>query len=494
MLNILIATLISLGAFAVLLPLIVFVHEYGHFKVARLCGIRVEAFSIGFGRAIKSWTDKKGTVWKISAIPLGGYVKFFGDANAASAGVAKDEDQEKPITTQFNSERDRLAAMLTDEEKRVCFHFKPVWQRAAVVAAGPLANLLLALIIFAVMFMTLGYRTDEPVVGKVAPDSAAAEAGFVPGDRILAVNGARIDDFEDLQLKVRLSADTDRRFTVLRDGQQVDLVARPRRVEATDAFGNPVSQGQLGIELYVPPVVSGFSDTSTARAAGIRDGDKIVSVGEYPVFTASDVGAALKSVEGDEVPVRVDRGGLLQTFEVPIERVSITDASGAEIKVPTLGIGYEREPLARLGPVAATLTAADRIGSIIDGTLTYFGRLVTLREDPRQMGGPIKIAQYAGQAVTSGFDEQIEAPLSRRILISLTSFIQLAALISVSIGLLNLMPVPVLDGGHLVYYAYEAVAGRPLSDRAQGIGFRIGIVLVGTLMVFVVTNDLMQLF
>lgn len=395
---------IAIAAFAILLPLIVFVHEYGHFKVARLCGIRVDTFSIGFGPALFGWTDRQGTRWKIAAIPLGGFVKFFGDANAASAGVDA-EAAAGPATTQFSSERARLEALLTPDEKRVCFHFKPVWQRALVVLAGPVANFIMAIVIFAGLLMIIGERAVQPVVGEVTPASAAAEAGFLPGDRIVRAGGRRTDTFDDVAIWVRLSSNTPIVFEVDRDGTRIELTATPRRVTQQDAFGNEIEAGQLGI-------------TSAAEAIAWR----------------------------------------------------------------------------RYGPVEAVGAGTARVGTVVDASLRYLGRLVSFREDPRQMGGPVKIAQFAGQAVRSGFDPAFEISLLDRIFISLAQFLELAALLSVSIGFLNLLPVPVLDGGHLLYYGYEAVAGRPLSERVQAVGFRIGLALVGSLMVFVLLNDVVSLF
>lgn len=408
---------VALAAFAVLLPLIVFVHEYGHFKVARLCGVRVDAFSIGFGKALVGWTDRHGTRWQISAIPLGGYVKFFGDANAASAGVtdngmhlgsdlspaeaeAPHEPTQGPGTTQFGSERARLEAVLTPQEKAVCFHFKPVWQRMAVVAAGPLANFVLAIAIFAVIFATFGRPVLAPVIGSVDAQTAAAEAGFVAGDKILTMDGRAVSDWNAMSNRIRLSSDTALDFEVERDGATVSLTATPRRATVEDAFGNEVAVGQLGI-----------------RSA------------ELPSYK-------------------------------------------------------------RFGPIAAVGEGVKEVGSTLAMTVRMIGRLLTGYENPRELGGPIKIAQLAGQAASSGFTAEGDIALGRRALASLTTFATLAALISVSIGFLNLLPVPVLDGGHLVFYTYEAVAGRPLPERVQGAGFTIGLVMVACLMIFVVGNDL----
>ena len=412
---------VALAAFAVLLPLIVFVHEYGHFKVARLCGVRVDAFSIGFGPALFGWTDRKGTRWKIASIPLGGYVKFFGDANAASAGAsaegrddgmmlgsdlapAEAEPAQGPGSTQFGSERARLEAVLTEDEKAVCFHFKPIWQRMAVVAAGPLANFVLAIAIFAVLFATVGRPRGETVVGLVEPGTPAAEAGFAPGDRVVSIDGRAVADWASMTERVRLSSDTELTFGIERNGDIVSLVAAPERVEVEDAFGNVMRAGRLGI-----------------------------------------------------------------------------GSAGA--------MTWERSPL-----LLAPVHAVQRVGGVLETTVRMIGRLATGREDPRQLGGPIKIAQYAGQAASSGFVAEGDIPIARRVLASVTTFASIAALMSISIGFLNLLPVPVLDGGHLVFYAYEAVAGQPLPERVQGAGFTIGLTMIACLMIFVVVNDVVGLF
>ncbi|MEM1380289.1 MAG: M50 family metallopeptidase [Pseudomonadota bacterium] len=395
-------TLVSVLAFLIMLPLIVFIHELGHFQTARLFGIRIDAFSIGFGPALKSWVDRHGTVWKISAIPLGGYVKFFGDANAASAGASS--DSQKSGATQFGSERAKLEHALTDEEKRVCFHFKPVWQRACVVAAGPIANFVLAIVLLSSIFMAFGSVVVEPIIGTVAEDSAAAEAGFEPGDRIITMNGAPVGDFNDMAARVKLSSGTELTFVVERGDEEVTLKATPRRTVQVDAFGNEIEAGLLGV---------------SASAEGV---------------------------------VRK-----------------------------------------RFGPLAAVGEGTKEVGRIISITARYFGRLVRLEEDPRQIGGPIRIAEYAGQAASSGFEEGTEASILDRLIVSGTNFLQVAALISISVGFLNLLPVPVLDGGHLMFYGYEAVAGKPMNEKVQGFLFRIGLALILTLIVFVVANDVLRL-
>lgn len=399
-------------AFLLLLSLIVFVHEYGHFSVARLLGVKVEVFSIGFGKTIAQWVDKKGTEWRIALLPLGGYVKFFGDAGPASNPGADVESEKAsaggPGMTQFPKpgEEKALASRMTPEERKVCFHFKPVWARAAIVAAGPMFNFLLAIGIFWMLIMIYGDRIGEPKIAIVDPGSASEEAGFLPGDLLMTANGRKIENFNDLVMLTRLSSGEELTFGVKRGEEDLTIKATPRRQEVTDGLGNKTELGVLGI----------------------RGSDEAV----------------------------------------------------------------------RYGPVEAVGVACKRVWGIIASTGKFLSRLVVGKEDASQLGGPIKIAQYAGQAAKSGFnpdDKALESlSVLARLQLSLATFINLAAVMSVSVGLLNLLPVPVLDGGHLMYYAYEAAAGRPLGVKAQAIGFRVGIVLLASFMLFVTWNDITGFF
>ncbi|MBX6425856.1 MAG: RIP metalloprotease RseP [Variibacter sp.] len=358
--------------FLFVLTLVVFFHELGHFLVARLCGVRVLVFSIGFGPELLGFTDRRGTRWKIAAVPLGGYVKFFGDENAASV-----------------PDEAALAAM-TEEERRHSFFHKSVGRRAAIVAAGPFANFLLAVVIFAGVFIFYGKPITSARVDSVQPGSAAAAAGFQPGDLILSIDGRRIESFGDMQRIVSTRAGERLTFVVERGGVEVTLQAAPALKEVKDNFGNVHRIGVLGITRSMKP--------------------------------------------GD----------------VKIERV---------------------------GSVAAVGMALEETWFVVDRTLSYIVGVVVGRESADQLGGPIRIAQVSGQVATAGF----------------VALLHLAAVLSVSIGLLNLFPIPLLDGGHLLFYGIEAVRGRPLSERAQEMGFRIGLAIVLMLMIFATFNDILHL-
>ncbi len=404
--------LITIVSFIVLLSAIVFFHELGHFKVARWCGVKVDVFSIGFGPVLFERTDKHGTKWRISALPLGGFVKFFGDAGPASMpshDVSEDKEQaaEGGMTKFPNaSEKEQLAMHLTAEEQKVCFHFKPVWQRALIVAAGPIANFILAIVIFWALLFGLGATIYKPHIAVVEEGSPAAVAGLLPGDQVVAIDGKPTKSWSDLTQAVRLGSGDELIFEVSRDGELVVLTVVPQRQDTIDRYGNTVKAGYLGVG----------------------------ATGEYE--------------------------------------------------------------LQRYGPIKALGAAVQNVSDVLSLTLKYLGRLFLGKEDLSQMGGPVKIAKYAGQSTMSGFDEQIPATVSlpRRLLISFIDFVQIAAMISISVGFLNLLPIPVLDGGHLVLYAYEAVAGKPLNEAIQAFSFKIGIVILLCLMVFVTWNDVTQEF
>jgi regulator of sigma E protease len=357
--------------FLFVLGIVVFFHEMGHFLIGRLCGVKVDAFSLGFGPEIAGFVDRWGTRWRLALLPLGGYVKFHGDANGASM---TDE---------------QAVANMPEAERKLTFFGQSVGKRAAIVVAGPLANFVLAIVIFTGIFALHGRGVLLPQVDKITQNSAAAAAGFKTNDIILAIDGRKVDSFEDVQRIVQGSSDVPLSFLVARQGKDVTLVATPRR-------------------------------RNTATASGLAD----VGV----------LGVEAKAVEANW---HIQRYGLAASFGL----------------------------------------ATRETWYITEQTAAYARGLILGRESANQLSGPIRIAEVSGQMAKVGF----------------AALLNLAAVLSISIGILNLLPIPLLDGGHLFYYAIEAVRGKALDDRIQQVGFRIGLTFVLGLMILATYNDILRL-
>lgn len=362
-------TLFYLMSFVAVLTVVVFIHELGHFLVARWCGVKVSAFSIGFGREIFGFVDRHGTRWRFAWIPLGGYVKFMDDANAASVPSAVSKDSMSP------AERDGS------------FHNKPLWQRAAVVAAGPLANFLFSIVIFACMFSFIGQRTTIARVDEVVKGMPADLAGFEKGDVILSIGGRTVNSFNDVLRLISSSPDRELPVTLLRGEQTLNVTVTPKSESVNDRIGGTITRGLIGIR---------------------------------------------RSPSGPEDYVHH-----------------------------------------RAGPLEAVMLGVKETEFIITSTLSYLADVVIMRQPPDQLGGIIRIADVSGKVAGVGPE----------------AFIHLIAVLSISVGLINLFPIPLLDGGHLLFYAIEAVRGKPLSDSTQETGFKIGFALVLSLMVFATWND-----
>ncbi|MCC2096721.1 MAG: RIP metalloprotease RseP [Hyphomicrobiales bacterium] len=356
--------------FVFVLSIVVFFHELGHFLVGRWCGVKVEAFSIGFGKELLSFTDKRGTRWRFALIPLGGYVKFYGDADVASM---TEEEQ---------------AQHMSPEERRISLFGQSLGKRAAIVAAGPIANFLLAIVIFTGVMFFYGRGELEPRIARVTPGEAAAAAGFKAGDLILTIDGEKISDWGRMQRIVQASPDKLLKFTVLRDKNIVSLEATPKRRDIHTRFG-------------------------------------------------------------------VNRAGLLG--------VAAANNPGAW-KMRTFGPGQ------------AFVAGVEETWFVIERTASYIGGLFVGKESVKQISGPIRIAEVSGEVAK----------------ISMIALINLAAILSISVGLLNLFPVPPLDGGHLLYFAVEALKGSPLSQWGQEMGFRVGMAMVLALMLFATFNDILH--
>lgn len=370
-----IGLLLIILRFIVVLTVVVFIHELGHYLVARWNGVDCEAFSIGFGPELFGWNDKNNCRWKVCAVPLGGYVKFLGDANAAS--MPDFEGDEGP--------------QLTEREKAGRFEHKRIGQKAAVVAAGPIANFILAIVIFAGSFYFVGRYVSDPVISEVLADSAAMEAGFQKGDVIRKIDGDEVTSFSDIPRAVAPSHGIEMIFTVSRDGTDIDIPVTPRLTEREDRFGTKQKVGLLGI-------------SSKAEDANVRKK-------EYGLIESVSAG----------------------TYETYF---------------------------------------------VIKRTLQYIKGIFTGRESVDQISGPVGIANTVNDFWSEGAQ----------------NVILLTAILSVSIGLLNLFPIPILDGGHLVFYAYEAIFGKPVNPKVQEVAFRIGFMLLIGLMIFATNNDIVREF
>ena len=394
MLEFLVSALSYLLPFLAVLTLVVTIHELGHFWAARACGVAVDRFSIGFGRALFRRTDRKGVEWVVGWLPLGGYVRFAEDDSAATSVP----------------DRETLETMRADIQRREgpgaerrYFHFKPVWQRAIIVAAGPIANFILAIVLFAGLLSAIGENVLPPRIDRVAWFSPAERAGFQSGDLVVEAGGRRIDNFLDIYEIVGLRAGVPIDFVVQRGGERVAIVATPERKLTADPSGVRQKIGYLGLQ--APPA--------------------------------------------SEVTRR------------------------------------------HYGPLEAVAKGAERTWRVVTTTVFYLGRLVTGRESGDQLSGPLRIAQASGAAASAGADSgQAFGEKAAGVAIALLS---LTAVLSVGIGFMNLLPVPVLDGGHLVFYAYEAAARRPVGAGVQAASYRVGLALLLGLMVFATWNDLQQL-
>jgi regulator of sigma E protease len=360
----------TLVPFLFVLTVVVFVHEMGHYLVGRLCGIGVQAFSVGFGPELIGFNDRRGTRWKLCAIPLGGYVKFVGDMSVTSSQPGEEDKQ-----------------AMNEAERKIAFHTQPVWKRAATVFAGPLFNFLLTIAVFTVLFTAYGRYVSEPIVAEVTAGSPAEKAGIQPGDRFVSVDGEKVESFSDVQRLVSGRAGDAITFVLRREGRDVTVSASPQLMEQEDALGNKVKVAIIGV---------------------------------------------------------------------------VNNQESGQPRLVTYG------------PIDALAASVEETGYIIQRTGQFLTRFAAGREDKCQLGGPVKIAGMAGQAAKLGFEW----------------LVQLVALLSVGIGILNLLPIPPLDGGHLVFYAAEAVLRRPVSERVMEALYRMGMILVLAFMVFVFWNDL----
>lgn len=449
--------------FLFVLGVVVFVHEMGHFLVARLFGVTVETFSIGFGKEIGGFYDRYGTRWRIAWVPLGGYVKFKGDENAASV-----------------QSKESLAG-LSEAERQGNFHAKPVAQRAAVVAAGPLANFVLAMVIFTLWFMFMGKPIIPPLVTVVVPNSVAAEAGFKPGDVVLAIDGSKILSFDDILRVVQLNADAPLSFAIERNGAPLTLVATPRQVSRKDPLGGEdVQIGDLGLgRPRIDPRIGTVREGSAAAEAGIQPGDVIRKIDGADIGSFEDIQRIVAQNPDKPLRIAIDRSGVQHTLSATPRAVQRKDEAGADVKVGLLGVSPSEDavPIKYFGPVGAFQMSLKETYFWMKQPFIFIQKLANKQASGNQVRGALGIAQISREVAALGFVE----------------LIRWIAIISINIGLINLFPIPILDGGHLLFYGIEAIRGRPLSERTMEIGFRIGFALVIMLMLFATRNDVIHL-
>ena len=359
--------------FLILITIVVFIHEYGHYYFAKKFGVGVTDFSIGFGKEIFGWKDNSGTRWKICWIPLGGYVKFFGDRNVFS------QSEQQDIINQYK-----------EEDRKKLFILKPLYQRSIIVAAGPIANFVLAILIFAIINMFVGKDMTPAVIADVQENSPAYIAGFKKNDKIISIDNNKVESILEVSTFINTSTSENIEFLLLRNDQEISILVKPDIVDGKDSLGNSVKKRMIGIKLSLPN----------------------------------------------------------NTFDKQ-----------------------------RLGPSKAIYYSVKEVWFVTTTSLSYLGKMITGSADSSQLGGPIRIAKITGQVAEYG----------------IIPFISIMAYISVSLGLINLFPIPMLDGGHLMFYFFEKILGRPLSQKVQEGFFRIGLFLLFSLMIFVTFNDLKEL-
>ena len=359
--------------FLILIMIVVFIHEYGHYYFAKRYGVGITDFSIGFGREIFGWNDKSGTRWKVCWIPLGGYVKFFGDRNVFS-----------------QTEQQEIINKYSEEDRQKLFILKPLYQRSLIVAAGPLANYVLAILIFTMIYMFVGKDLTPALINEVQKDSPAFVAGMKKNDKIIYIDNNKVESILEVSTFINISTTETIEFVVLRNDQTISLLVKPDLVDGKDTLGNSVKKRMIGI------------------------------------------------------------------------------------KLSPLNNKYEKQPL---GPSKAIYYSVKEVWFVTVTSLNYLGKMITGAADSSQLGGPIRIAKITGQVAEYG----------------IIPFLSIMAYISISLGLINLFPIPMLDGGHLMFYLIEKILGRPLSQKTQEGFFRIGLFLLFSLMFFVTFNDLKDL-
>lgn len=458
---------VNILALIVTLGILVTIHEFGHFWVARRCGVKVLRFSIGFGKAVKTWVGKDGTEYVIAPIPLGGYVKMLGqDDTRTDAGSLVDES-----------------------ERHMAFNHKPLWQRFAIVAAGPLANFLLAIVVFWLINVSWGLRGIAPVIANVAPDSPAYAAGLRAGDEITAVDGQAVTLWQQVTMAMldRLGETGQMTITAIPAGQVDAQDFRIALNSWQSGTAEPDPLGSLGIvQFEIPPVLDTIIPGGAAESAGLLSGDRIVSVEGQPVTGWVQWVNIVRASPELPLNVVVERASSLQRESVVLTPAATVAADGSTTGVigasvaqfdlyGSLPASMRREvtynPLTAIGP--ALQETWDKSVFVLESIKKMVIGLISVKN----INGPITIAQVAGETASYGLEV----------------YLGFLAILSISLGVMNLLPIPVLDGGHLLYYTVEAIIRRPVPERIQAMGLQLGLLIIGGIMMLAIYNDVSRL-
>jgi regulator of sigma E protease len=447
--------MMTLISFIVVIGVLILIHELGHFIVARWAGVGVERFSIGFGPVLLRWRGKE-TEYCLSVVPMGGYVKMMGEESPLEGGGTLPYDPAK------------------------AFSLKPLWVRFLIVFAGPGMNFVLAAAIFMMVLATVGRPVWPPVIGRVAPDAPAAVAGVQTGDVIVSVDGRRMSHWEDLDREIASSSGRPLRLTVARGGSSHDVTVTPRLTEVRDPIFKEARQvWEIGAGPQLLPQIGSVNSGSPAEKAALKPGDVVVAVAGLPVFTPEELMQAIQKRAGQTFEITVERGGRRIPLTVTANAVKEKNAAGQDVEVGRIGVGivtktvnYEPYP-----PHRAVWYGAVKTWDMTALTAKGLWKIVSRQIDSSNIGGPIQIASEAGRQAKEG-------PASLALF---------TAIISVNLALLNLLPVPMLDGGHLFFFVIEGIMGRPLSLRKREAAQQLGFVLLMLLMVYALYNDLVRI-
>ncbi len=433
---------------AILLGVLVFVHELGHFLLAKLLGVKVLKFSLGFGQRVvgKTYGD---TEYCISSIPLGGFVKMLGE----------EPGEEIP-----------------ESERQRAYSSQPVWKRFLIVFSGPLFNLVFAVLVFLFVFIR-GVPVPFPDIGKIDADSPAARAGFMTGDRVIEINGRPVENWTEVETLVAENEGQRLTFKVKRDGQTLDLSVVPvRKVEKT-IFGEDKAFGDIGTSPLMYPVVGEVVRDGRAEKAGVRKGDRILEIEGIPLKTWQDMTEVIHGNPGKPLMFKIWRSAKVLEMTIVPEKKTIKIPGGGEKEIGLIGIGpMGNDFMKSFGPIAAFSLGVRKTWDISVLTLVSIVKLVQRVLPADTIGGPIMIAQMAGEQASRGA----------------VNFLNLMAVISINLGILNLLPIPILDGGHLMFLAVESVRRKALSEKVMVFAQRVGLAFLVTLMAFALYNDILR--